>query len=83
MDSHHKYPDCSKCGNPGEYLWAMGGDAHYFCRGCHIVLRFYDPSGLIQRFLDDKLPVGNVVQAQIDARKARNAGESPWNGKDG
>ena len=82
MDSDHKNPDCAKCGNPGEYLWAMGRDAYYFCSGCHIVLKFYDPGDLIRRFLDDKLPITKVQKDMIEERKARNAGESPWK-KDG
>jgi hypothetical protein len=78
MDSHNKNPDCAKCGNPGEYLWAMGGDPYWFCRGCHIVLKFYDSSVLIQRFLNDKLPLKTIQKEMIEARKARNTGESPW-----
>jgi hypothetical protein len=71
-------PACAKCGNPGEYLWATGGDPYYFCRGCHVVLSLYDQYEIIQRFLDDKLPITIIQQDMVEARQERNAGKSPW-----
>ena len=78
MDSHHKNPDCAKCGNPGEHLWATGGDVYHFCRGCHVILKFYSANDVIGRFLSGELPLTKVQESMVEARTGRNSGDNPW-----